>query len=471
MKWRKNMFNPEALKGLVLTSIESREQQGYDMAALSKKAATLESADCGAWIKLYDEIAAAPKRPDYHYIEPNGLEEIRALRPEGKRVMDYNITALELADKIHGGLLGRIMGVILGRPIEGWEAGQIRKYLEGAGCYPLDYYFPRQTVMDGKPEKCVYQRLRCTREYLKTVKYAEPDDDINYIFLALKLLENVGVNFSTLDVGFIWLENIEVNWLWGPERTAYLNLARYTESEGRWDYHDDGKVWEIAHYLNGYSELIGALIRGDVYGYISPGLTEFAAELAYRDAAFTHVGNGIYGEMFASAMIAAAFCSDDIIEVINAGLAEIPTNCRLAEAIRNTVEWFGEFGDWQKVYEKININYNVYEEGHTINNAAIIVNALLASKGNFEKAICISVMQGEDTDCTAATVGSVAGIMAGACTLPEKWTAPINDTVHTAVFGESSNSISAVAARIYNISNMITKTQRKIKFRHAEPGL
>lgn len=458
------MFNPQALKELVLSSLQARDEQGYDVAGLRNSAETLGDASCDALRKLYEEIAYTKMKPSYTYYEPDDLAEIRKLRPTGKHELPFHLSTLELKDKEQGALLGRIIGVILGRPTEDWTSERIKEYLEGAGCYPLDNYIPRASTVKGRLVSCDNTRLRSTREYLNVLRCAEPDDDINYVFLALQLVEKLGIYYTTLDVGFNWLDNVQANWLYGPERTAYINLACYTDWSGRYRIIDEVTLWRVSHYLNDYSEMIGALIRGDVYGYILPGLPERAAELAYRDASFTHVKNGIYGEMFASAMISAAFCSDDAREAIDAGLAEIPENCRLAEAIRNTKAWHDQYGEWQKVYEKIDDNYNRYGAGHTINNAAIIVNALLSAAGSFEKAVCIAVMQGQDTDCTAATAGSVAGIIAGATGIPEKWSAPLNDTVLSCVCGEGRNSIAATAQRIFSVASITTKCIRELNY-------
>ncbi|GAA3501272.1 hypothetical protein GCM10019016_083790 [Streptomyces prasinosporus] len=53
--------------------------------------------------------------------------------------------------------------------------------------------------------------------------------------------------------------------------------------------------------------MIGALIRADVHGWVSPGAPRRAAALARKDAVLSHTGNGVYGAMWAAALVAAAF--------------------------------------------------------------------------------------------------------------------------------------------------------------------
>mgnify|MGYP000654533433 CR=1 FL=1 len=47
----------------------------------------------------------------------------------------------------------------------------------------------------------------------------------------------------------------------------------------------------------------------------------------------------------------------------------------------------------------------------------------------------------------AATAGSVLGAMVGAKGLPQKWIAPLNDTLHTGVDGYNKVSISGMAKK------------------------
>lgn len=58
-----------------------------------------------------------------------------------------------------------------------------------------------------------------------------------------------------------------------------------------------------------------------------------------------------------------------------------------------------------------------------------------------------------DTDCNGATVGSILGMANGIGSIPEYWTKPINNILHTSVFG-----VGAV-----KITDMVDKTMMHIQ--------
>jgi ADP-ribosylglycohydrolase len=89
---------------------------------------------------------------------------------------------------------------------------------------------------------------------------------------------------------------------------------------------------------------------------------------------------------------------------------------------------------------------------HTINNAMIALMAVLLGRGDFSTTIGIAVMSGLDTDCNGATAGSLLGALLGAKALPAKWVGPLNDRLESAVEGEHTNAISALAERTLAIA-------------------
>ena len=170
-----------------------------------------------------------------------------------------------------------------------------------------------------------------------------------------------------------WLSHLPFWKVYTAERVAYANLVNGLSAP------------ETALYLNPYREWIGAQIRADIFGYVCPGRPELAASLSYRDARLSHVRNGIYGEMWAAACVAAAFVEDDARSVLEAGISEIPQQSRLAIALRQTIAWYEEDSDWQRTWDRVNASYGHYHTVHTINNACAVALALLHAEGDFSE--------------------------------------------------------------------------------------
>ncbi|MFQ6096164.1 MAG: ADP-ribosylglycohydrolase family protein, partial [Armatimonadota bacterium] len=333
-------------------------------------------------------------------------------------------------------LLGRIAGCMLGKPVEGRSRTDINALLEHAGAYPLSDYFP---PIDPVPEGHRYPRPD-SPVLRGNIARGVRDDDTDYTLLGLHIIAEDGRDFTSADVGNQWMAHFPYHCVYTAERVAYRNLVAGLVPP------------DTARFRNPYREWIGAQIRADLWGYVNPGNPELAAEYAYRDASLSHVKNGIYGEMFFSALLAAGFAAHSLDEAIDAALSEVPANCRFAEAVRDVRAWADESEDWSVTWDKIRDKYGHYHGVHTINNAAVVIMGLSHSGGDFEKAICISVMAGLDTDCNGATAGSVMGLMLGAAQLPEKWIAPLNDRLQSALVGMTDCRISDLAERTVRLT-------------------
>ncbi len=392
--------------------------------------------DDATFISLYDDLVALETEPSFPYDEPSSLDEIRAARPDGPRRITVALSDEELKDRIYGAWLGRAAGCSLGKPVEGWPRERIDKYLESAGALPLDDYIPYV-------ENAMSPRLRTSTR--GNIEFMARDDDMDYPILGLIALERKGNEFTPRTMANVWLGHMPYHLLYTAENAAYRNFVN-----GHWPP-------ESALHRNPYREWIGAQIRADIFGYVAPGWPEKAADFAFRDASISHVKNGIYGEMFVAAMLAAAVTTDDISEIIEIGLSEIPENCRLSEAVRDTLNWCGTLDDWEAVWDRINDKYGHYHGVHTINNAALVVLGLYFGAQDFEQGIVVSVRGGWDTDCNGATVGSILGAKFGAAALPEKWIGVLSDRLMSSVCEFNDNRISELAERTHRVAQQISQ--------------
>jgi ADP-ribosylglycohydrolase len=455
------MTNPEQLAELLSNELAQRREEGYDVTAAQRdwdalglpairvhrgvpeehRATVRANAD--RLEAIYRSLEALSQtRPDFTYDEPSTLEEIRAARPDGPRALEVRLSSDALRDRVLGAWLGRAAGCLLGKPVENWTRRDIRAVLEYAGDYPLNQYIAYPEATEGAPAVAGTLARRPADWFRGHFDRMVRDDDMDYPLIALHLLEQYGPEFTTADVGTAWQMKLPYRLVYTAERVAYANLINGFEPP------------ETATYRNPYREWIGAQIRADLWGWANPGRPERAAALAYRDAALSHVKNGIYGEMFFAAAIAASFAVDTMEEALQIGLTEVPANTRFAEAIRQTMRWVKEDGDFQKTTDRIHAAYGHYHSVHTINNAALVaMGTLYAEQGvggdpeSFEPAICLTVMGGWDTDCTGATAGSLAGALIGARALPHKWVGDFNDRLESIVIGMTDNRFTDLADR------------------------
>jgi ADP-ribosylglycohydrolase len=384
---------------------------------------------------LYDLVLNAPLKEGYPYREPSDLEGIRALRKP--HPLTGTLPAKDvLADKIYGAWLGRIVGCLLGKPVEGIRTNELIPLLRASGNYPMHRYILSSDITE---ELCNTYKFKLRGKcYADTVSGMPVDDDTNYVVLAQKIVEKHGRDFTACHVAQAWL--------WYQPKDAYCTAERVAFR----NFVNGYRPPESALYKNPYREWVGAQIRGDYFGYINPGNPALAAEMAFRDASISHVKNGIYGELFIAAMIAAAAVTDCIKDILLAGLGEIPATSRLYEAVSELLRDFESGVTEEDAFKKIHTRFdehNGHDWCHTISNALIVSAALLYGKGDFGRSICMAVETGFDTDCNGATVGSILGMRNGSAAIGDEWVKPLEDCLHTTIFGVGTVSIRECAEK------------------------
>jgi ADP-ribosylglycohydrolase len=271
------------------------------------------------------------------------------------------------------------------------------------------------------------------------------DDDIDYTILGLHILETYGPGFTAADVGQEWLRRLPFLAVYTAERAAYRNLVLGLAPPA------------TATHVNPYREWIGAQIRVDAYAYASPGDPVPAAALAFQDASLSHTANGVYGAMWAAALIAASFAEPTMAAALESSLAVIPARSRLAEALQGVAELHGQGLDWESARDDLEERHGALSPVHTINNAAVVAAALLWGDGDFTRTIGLAVQGGWDTDCNGATAGSAFGAMHGASALPSHWTTPLQDRIASALHGFDGARISELAARTLSVARALRR--------------
>ncbi len=435
--YRHSRFDALQPRDLVADEVQQLKETGHRVDDLIAEINATDPDDRSALLGILDRMADAERVDGWDYEEPDALDDI--LAAAGAPVASSSISPETIADQIHAAWLGRIAGCNLGKPIEygwTWTPERIRTYLELANAYPLTDYVPRLDPMPTGFE-LVDNWPETTRG---NVAGSARDDDIDYSILALHLLEQHGDGLTTHHVADAWTELFPIGKVYTAERAAYINIV-----EGL-------RAPVTARRRNPYREWIGAQIRADVFGYVNPGDVRAAAEVAYRDAALSHTGNGIYGEMWAAALVASAFTASSAREVIEASLTVVPQRSRLAEAIRFVIDLRDRGLPWEDALVLIRDRFADYAWVHTINNAAAVTAALLWGEDDWTTATARVVMSGWDTDSNGATVGSVAAILAGRRGLPAHFITPLQNRTRSALFGFDNSSISDLAERTIRIA-------------------
>ncbi|WP_443053323.1 ADP-ribosylglycohydrolase family protein [Streptomyces sp. NBC_00273] len=329
------------------------------------------------------------------------------------------------ATRLEAAWLGRAVGCLLGKPVEKLPLEGIRALARAAGNWPLDDWFSERGVPPEVLAAYPWNRRSAPTSLAENIDGMPEDDDLNYPLLGLLLLQRHGKGFTTADVARLWLDELPAGRTFTAERIAYRNLLLGLEPPVTATHHNPFREW------------IGALIRADVHGWTNPGDPAAAAAQAYRDAALTHTGNGVYAALFVAAATAtAATGRSDVHIALRTGLAFVPPRSRLAEAVRFGIRAAGQEADFDRVVDRLHARYGHYHWVHAVPNTALIAAALTHADGDFSRSVCRAVSGGWDTDSNGATAGALAGLLAGSPdALPHRWTAPLKNRLATTVPG------------------------------------
>ncbi len=416
-------------RDIIPDEAEQLAHSGYavgDLEQQSREAAA--ASDLPRLAAIGQALAGLQRDPDWAYEEPG--DEAVLLELAG-RVEKSAYEPAELPGRIRGAWLGRAVGNTMGKPIEGLTRGEVETYLRAAGQWPQTGFV---RLLDPLPAGV--DRLHPSAATASEGNFTDVprDDDIDWTILGLNLLETHGRGLTTEHIAAEWLGRLPFTQIYTAERAAYRNLIAGLRAPA------------TATEANPYREWIGALIRGDIFGYVNPGDPAEAARLALVDARLSHTANGAYGEMWAAALLAAAFTTDSAREALGTALRVVPGRSRLAEALRGALELFDGGASSEEALDWVDETLGHYSWVHTIHNAALISIGLLWGR-DFAGAVAIAISGGRDTDSTAATVGSAYGALHGDQAVPAELVGTTHEHVRSDVRGYDHITIDELAER------------------------
>ena len=308
-----------------------------------------------------------------------------------------------IAQRTYAGVLGKIIGVYLGRPVEGWPYEQIQARF-------------------GEVDRFIHEDLG--------LPLVVADDDLSGTFGFFRALADRDFrrDIRAADFGDHWLNTIiedkTILW-WGglgrsTEHTAFLRLKEGFRAP------QSG-----SQALNGFTlaTQIGAQIFTDGFALMSPGDPEQAATLIRAAASVSHDGIALDCAAYLGALQSLAFQHRHLDALFAAAepFAQSDDLRRLIDEVREICQ---QEDDWRVVREWLQQHhgYGVYHGPCPIqtNHAAVLASLWLGGD-DFSRSVTIAASAGWDTDCNAGSVGCLNGIRLGLAAIPSSWRAQVAD--------------------------------------------
>jgi len=290
----------------------------------------------------------------------------------------------EYKDKVLGCWTGKNIGGTLGAPFEG------RREMNDASFYVQD--------LQGNPA---------------------PNDDLDLQLVWLLAAETHGIyKITPRLLGEYWVNCIVGPWNEYSVCKANVANGLYPPLSGSCN----NDIWKFSN---------GAWIRSEVWACLFPGSPDEAAEFAYMDSCCDHCGEGIYAEVFTASIQSAAFIVSDVKRLIEIGLSKIPKDSRVARSVKLACDLYAKKTPFKDAREAIVKDSEDLGWFQAPGNIGFVILGLLYGEGDFGKSVCLANNCGDDTDCTAATVGALLGIIGGRKGIPSKWIEPIGESIKT----------------------------------------
>ena len=255
-----------------------------------------------------------------------------------------------------------------------------------------------------------------------------PNDDLDLQLVWLRAMEEVGpAQMNANHLAWYWTRYIYPDWNEYGISKNNVKMGFLPPMSGEYN----NRAW---HHSN------GAWIRSEIWACLAPGCPDVAVKYAVMDACVDHgVSEGTVAEIFTAALESVAFVETDIRASIERALSYIPADSRVATTIRLVMEKYDGGADWLEARQAV-VDYNGdWGAFQAPGNLGFVVLGLLYGKGDFLQSLLYAINCGDDTDCTAATVGAFLGILYGTAGIPGDLIGYIGDRILTMSIDRSAD--------------------------------
>jgi len=285
--------------------------------------------------------------------------------------------AATVQDKIRGGLLGQLLGNLNGLPHEFQyiaEPGNVTAYVPA---------LPRG---------------------------AWTDDDTDIEWVHITAMQRRGVTLlPPRELSALWKKHINY-------RIWCANLYARQLMELGMDPPLTGMV-----LFNPWSDFnISGQFAADLLALVAPGLPQTAARIGGHYTGITISGEPAQATQLFAAMIATAFLTGDLEQIVDAGEAAVDPRSQIREIVQAVRAWHRQHpDDWRATRQHIKDKYTRYggamrdRNGYELNTAAALA-ALLYGQGDYIRTSKLAFSLGWDADCNAAVGTTIIGVIKGA---------------------------------------------------------
>jgi ADP-ribosylglycohydrolase len=286
------------------------------------------------------------------------------------------MSAEMLRDKIRGGLLGEILGNLNGIPHE-------MQYIHEPG--GVTEYVP------ALPEGA----------------RTDDDTDLEWVYLVAMQRHNAIMLPPSVLTG-LWKERINTRiWCSNLYARQLMDIGFEPPLTGSIVFNP----W--AHF-----NISGQFVC-EAFGLMAPGMPRTAARIGLNYTRITIDAEPAQTTQLFCAMIATAFLTDDLERILDAGVAATDPACTIREIVADVRGWHRRHPrDWRATRRLVKEKYSRHNgemrdrNGYELNTASTIA-ALLYGEGDFVPTLITAFNFGWDADNTAATSGTIIGVIKG----------------------------------------------------------